>query len=285
MRKYNILILLALCSTLFSCIFLSPKGYFSKQVKNMDVEPQTDDERILVGEFKDYLSFVDSLANVWDGKDTMTMRRLYYNQREQYCRLLDVKKYKNIRRTLHDAVEHNMDEIDESIKQKLSLETCHELYTFYECYNLNRETTVNWPPKVVDGKIHTNIYREYYILENTKLFKRSATSDIGYKLVDVVIKHPLTYRQVKAIRKYYDNNPIKPKGYRDDSRNLGTNTTQKKSVNFTQPEIVTLIDATEIDWCEECNAKQYSCCPKCKTEEQKDCQCGCEDCRKYGNTR
>ena len=42
-------------------------------------------------------------------------------------------------------------------------------------------------------------------------------------------------------------------------------------------------DATEIDWCEKCESKDYSCCPKCKGGERSDCECKCEICMDLGN--
>lgn len=53
------------------------KGYFSQQVTDIG-EPQTDDERTLVGEFNDYLLLADSLSAIWDGTDTLNMRKYIY---------------------------------------------------------------------------------------------------------------------------------------------------------------------------------------------------------------
>lgn len=81
-----------LFSLLLAALFVAcknvgePAKHFSSQIESID-EPQTDDERTFVGEYNDFLVLADSLADVWDGNDTLTMRRLYYNQREQQRRV------------------------------------------------------------------------------------------------------------------------------------------------------------------------------------------------------
>jgi hypothetical protein len=52
----------------------------------------------------------------------------------------------------------------------------------------------------------------------------------------------------------------------------------KRDAITVHEEFETDWSATEIDWCEECDNKNYSCCPKCKDGEKEDCVCGCEGC-------
>ena len=76
-KSYVLVFAAIVLLTLAGCNAVSSqfKGYFSQKYEILD-EPQTDDERTLVGEYQDYIKLVDSLASVWDGTDTLTMRRL-----------------------------------------------------------------------------------------------------------------------------------------------------------------------------------------------------------------
>ena len=109
--------------------------HFSSQMESFD-EPQTDDERTFVGEYNDFLVLADSLADVWDGNDTLTMRRLYYNQREQQRRVEKMKDRPNIRHSMVEKVLGNAKKIRSEIAQKFSPELRNELYVFHEFFDI-----------------------------------------------------------------------------------------------------------------------------------------------------
>lgn len=117
-------------------------GHFTNQVASID-EPQTDDERTLVGEYKDFLLLVDSLAEVWESNDTLSIRRLYYNQREQWKRTEKAMKFQNVRHSLVENIGINMDNVRKEINQKLSPEFRSELYDFYEFFDLKKNYFTN----------------------------------------------------------------------------------------------------------------------------------------------
>lgn len=111
--------------------------HFSSQTPSID-EAQTDDERTFVGEYNDFLLMVDSIADVWNSNDTLTMRRLYYNQREQQKRIVKLKDRQNIRHSMVEKVIGNVDNIRAEISQKFSPELRNELYVFHEFFDLNK---------------------------------------------------------------------------------------------------------------------------------------------------
>ena len=109
MKKFFCSFLLGIL--LSSCTFNgSSTKHFSSQVPSID-EAQTDDERTFVGEYYDYVLMVDSLADVWNGNDTLTMRRLYYNQCDQQKRIDKMKDRQNIRHSMVEKVIGNVEKI------------------------------------------------------------------------------------------------------------------------------------------------------------------------------
>ena len=141
-----------------SCTFNgSSTKHFSSQVPSID-EAQTDDERTFVGEYNDYMLMVDSLADVWNGNDTLTLRRLYYNQRDQQKRIDKMKDHQNIRHSMVEEVIGNVEKICAEISQKFSSELRNELYVFHEFFDLSKHYYSDLDVrKVVDGKIENGI--------------------------------------------------------------------------------------------------------------------------------
>lgn len=195
-----------LFSLLLAALFVGCKNvgesarHFSSQMGNID-EPQTDDERTFVGEYNDFLVLADSLADVWDGNDTLTMRRLYYNQREQQRRVEKMKNRPNIRHSMVEKVLGNVEQVRLGIAQKFSPELRSELYTFHEFFDLNKHYYSDLDiRKVVDGKIHTNSLGEHY------LFFRKPFYDIvnGHlKTTEIIAKHPVLDKDVESIEQNY----------------------------------------------------------------------------------
>ena len=173
-------------------------GYISRFLSNVE-EPQTDDERTLVGEYNDYLAYADSLAAAWDGTDTLSMRRLYYNLREQESRINKVKKYKNIRRSLVDAIESNIDVVYSKIYEKFSPDLCNELYSFHEYFDLNGIIRTVNPKDVVDGTIYTNSYGEHYCLVNAVVYKH-INKDAFPEAIECVLKYPIKEKDINSFK-------------------------------------------------------------------------------------
>lgn len=262
--KQSYLSLIAILSLIFF-VGCNHKGHFSQQYSNI-AEPQTDDERTLVGEYNDYLALVDSLADIWDGKDTLTMRRLYYNQREQIRRIDKVKKYQNIRKSLLDEIERNIDNIEKEIIQKFSPQLCAELYDFYECFDLDKffHSSID-PRNLLDGKIYVNSYGEHFFWE------KDGSYNLRYK-TDCYYKHPLKDNEIDWFKRQIKRRLETPPSPMYDELGI----TKEMVEEFVGGD--TDWDATEIDWCEECANKDYLCCPKCNDGEKKDCICGCKGC-------
>lgn len=244
--------------------------HFSSQVPRLD-EAQTDDERTFVGEYNDYLLMVDSFADVWNSNDTLTMRRLYYNQREQQKRIDKLKDRQNIRHSMVEKVIGNVENIRAEIYQKFSPELRNELYVFHEFFDLNMHYYSDLDVrKVVDGKIYANSYGEHYLLVKKPYYE---VVDSHLDTTEIIVKQPILDKDIENFRQNYQkfmeySNPRK----------------QDKRTDIHSPEEDnTDWDAAEIDWCEKCQAKDYSCCPKCKDGERSDCECKCEICMDLGN--
>ena len=246
-------------------------GFFSNKVSNID-EPQTDDERTFVGEYNDYLLLVDSLAEVWDGTDTLTIRRLYYNQREQQRRVEKMKDRQNIRHSLVEKIIGNVNKIWSEIQQKFPPELRSELYSFYELFNFNRSDYLDYN-KVVDWLIYENSYGEHYFFIKKNYYDKDNDGSLVTK--EILVKRPLRDGDIELF--------MKAKQYYSDYRNNTYHTIVERATNKSNVSGNTDWDATEIDWCEKCEAKDYSCCPKCKGGEQSDCECKCEICIDLGN--
>lgn len=273
-------------AAIFLFVGCKPKGYFSQQFSNIE-EPQTDDERTLVGEFNDYLVLVDSLADIWNGKDTLAMRRLYYMQREQQRRVNQVREYKNIRKSLVDTIEDNMDIIISSIYDKFSQEVCAELYSFYECFDLNERHSIYsiLECEPISSVIYTNSYGEHYFLGKVILYIHIGKNAFPEK-IESIIKQPLRDNEISLFKEFCKRNDIASNNGNDYMVGDGSPTRYanyseedlKRETITVHEELETDWSATEIVWCEECDNKDYSCCPKCKDGEKEDCACGCEGC-------
>lgn len=292
MKKYQKITLFALLTSfvLIGCNLISSpfKGHFSKRYSDV-ADAQTDDERTLVGEYNDYLKLVDSLAAVWDSDDTLTMRRLYYNQRNQIDFINKAKKHQNIRHSLLEIVENNVDCIRLEISQRLSPELGYELYHFHEAFDLNESTNLaHFDFKdVVDGKIYSNSYGEHYFLRKHTIYNYKG-KNTWHEKIECVIRRPIKEKQIEEFLQKYqtyqkrynkpraesykvgDGNPMQEIELPDEA--FAYNAVKDSKTNDTD------WDATEIDWCEECANKGYSCCPKCKGGEKADCKCGCKGC-------
>ena len=160
----NVLFSLLLVALFTGCKYVGESSkHFSSQMESVD-EPQTDDERTFVEEYNDFLVLADSLADVWDGNDTLTMRRLYHNQRDQQRRVEKMKDRPNIRHSMVEKVLGNVEKIGSEIAQKFSPELCKELYVFHEFFDLNKHSYSDLNVrKVIDGKIYTNSLGEHYL--------------------------------------------------------------------------------------------------------------------------
>ena len=125
MKKYNNSLVMAIIALvlLTGCNAVSSQfeGHFSQKVVGVE-EPQTDDERTLVGEFNDYLALVDSLAEIWDGTDTLNMRRLMFEIGEQDNRIDKARRFQNVRRSMETHIKEQVNIIKEEIRQKFSKE-------------------------------------------------------------------------------------------------------------------------------------------------------------------
>lgn len=142
----------------------TPKGHFSQKVTSVD-EPQTDDERTLVGEFNDYLLLVDSLSAIWNGTDTLNMRRLMFEIEEQGDRVEKAMKFQNVRRSMCNQIDGEKDKIWEEIRQKFPKELrdeWHDFYfTLYYCHIL-WESHPNFPFR--GEKVYQNTMGEHYVI-------------------------------------------------------------------------------------------------------------------------
>ena len=290
----NVLFSLLLVALFTGCKYVGESSkHFSSQMESVD-EPQTDDERTFVEEYNDFLVLADSLADVWDGNDTLTMRRLYHNQRDQQRRVEKMKDRPNIRHSMVEKVLGNVEKIGSEIAQKFSPELCKELYVFHEFFDLNKHSYSDLNVrKVIDGKIYTNSLGEHY------LFVRKTYYDLieGHlHPSDIMTKQPILEKDIDSFKQNYQQYleyTKRNRSFTDDSYEVGdgkpmqevelpdeafaSNAVKSSKTNDTD------WDATEIDWCEKCQAKNYSCCPKCKDGERSDCECKCETCMNLGN--
>ena len=222
MKKF--LFLLFFVSMLIGCTFSdAPAKHFSSQMASID-EPQTDDERTFVGEYRDYLLFVDSLADVWDSTDTLTMRRLYYNQREQQRRVEKMQDRQNIRHSMVERVLGNVEKAQSEIAQKFSPELRSELYVFHEFFDLNKHYYSDLDVrKIVDGIVYANSYDEHF------LFVRKTFYDYleGHlHPFEVIAKQPILDKDIYSFQQNYQKylEYAKPKNQSrlsDDSYEVG----------------------------------------------------------------
>ena len=159
-------ILAVSASFLLSCNFIVPssKGHFSQKVEDIE-EPQTDDERTLLGEFHDFILLTDSLATIWDGTDTLSMRRLWYEITQQESRLDKVRKFPNIRRSVDNKTKEQVDAIMDEIREKFPKDLREEWYDFYfniyYCSNIWKMDR-NRPYR--GEKVYQNTLGEYYVM-------------------------------------------------------------------------------------------------------------------------
>ena len=161
------LITLLFIFTLVGCnLGSSFKGHFSQKVANLE-EPQTDDERTLVGEFNDYLLLTDSLAEIWNSTDTLNMRRLFVEIEEQRTRVDRARKFKNVRRSLNNQVGEQSDAVFDEIRQKFPKELREEWHSFYfkiyHCRSIwknDHHRPHKWQ------KVYQNTLGEHYVLVN-----------------------------------------------------------------------------------------------------------------------
>lgn len=160
------IILAVSASFLLSCNLVVPssKGYFSQKVVDIE-EPQTDDERTLLGEFHDLLLLTDSLATIWDGTDTLNMRRLWYEITQQESRLDKAREFQNVRRSVGNKTKEQMDAIMDEIREKFPKELRKEwndfYFNIYYCSNLWK-SDVNRPYR--GEKVYQNTLGEYYVM-------------------------------------------------------------------------------------------------------------------------
>lgn len=152
--------------TLAGCNLIgSPlKGHFSEQIVEID-EPQTDDERTLMGEFSDYLALTDSLAAIWDGTDTINLRRLMYEIGEQENRIDKARRFQNVRRSMETKIKEQVNIIKDEIKQKFPKEMREEWFDFY--FNIYHCSSIwkndyNRPSR--NEKVYQNTLGEYYVI-------------------------------------------------------------------------------------------------------------------------
>ena len=207
----KVLFSLLLVALFAGCKYVGESSkHFSSQMESVD-EPQTDDERTFVGEYNDFLVLADSLADVWDGNDTLTMRRLYYNQREQQRRVEKMKDRPNIRHSMVEKVLGNVEKIRSEIAQKFSPELRNKLYVFHELFDLNKHYYSDLDVrKVVDGKVYANTLGEHY------LFVKKPFYDVvnGHlKTTEIITKQPVLDKDIENIQQNYQKHMdcIKPK--------------------------------------------------------------------------
>jgi len=176
-----------LTSVLCGCNSVGTNGHFSSHLSDCD-EPQTDDERTFIGEYKDYLGMVDSLAMVWDGNDTITMRRLYCKQLEQSDRLDKFRKRDNIRHSMIEKVKGNLDQIRKEIDGKFTLVQRCEFEVFYECFSKGFFPSINYH-SIVDKTVRKNRYGEPYIIVKEKVFFKDENGHIESQTI--TMRYPI----------------------------------------------------------------------------------------------
>lgn len=214
MKKLLILLnSLFLIVVLFGCNSVGTNGHFSSRLSEWD-EPQTDDERNFIGEYKDYLGMVDSLAMVWDGNDTITMRRLYCKQLEQSDRLDKFRKRDNIRHSMIEKVKGNLDQIRKEIDGKFTLVQRCEFEVFYECFSKGFFPSINYH-SIVDKTVRKNIYGEPYIIVKEKVFFKDENGHIDSQII--TMRYPINEDFINRLK---DVKEVSPK------------------VNFTEPEMI-----------------------------------------------
>lgn len=155
---------------LIGCNFFSSplKGHFSQQVADND-EPQTDDERTLIGEFNEYVSLADSLAAIWDGTDTLNMRRLFFEIGEQRSRVNKAGKFQNVRHALNAKIDSQVKSISDDIDLKFPKEIREEWFNFYfEIYHCRSiwKNDHNRPGR--NEKVYQNTLGEYYVIRKDR---------------------------------------------------------------------------------------------------------------------
>lgn len=144
----------------------SLKGHFSQLVTDIG-EPQTDDERTLVGEFNDYLILADSLAAIWDGTDTLNMRRYVYEIDKQIDCIKKASKFQNVRRSINTHVNENLNSIEAEINQKFTIGLRNEMCDFHRVYYCITSSAKYelFAPKTRE-RIYKNTLGEYYVMRN-----------------------------------------------------------------------------------------------------------------------
>ena len=142
------------------------KGYFSQQVTDIG-EPQTDDERTLVGEFSDYLLLADSLSAIWDGTDTLNMRKYIYEIDKQIDCIKKASKFQNVRRSINTHVNENLNSIEAEINQKFTIGLRNEMCEFHRIYYCITSSSRYelFAPKLGE-RIYKNTLGEYYVMRN-----------------------------------------------------------------------------------------------------------------------
>ena len=205
----NTLILIVL---LCGCNSVGTNGHFSSRLSEWD-EPQTDDERTFIGEYKDYLGMVDSLAMVWDGNDTITMRRLYCKQLQQSKRLDKFRKRDNIRHSMIEKVEMNLDQIEKEIDRKFTLVQRCEFRAFHECFSKGFFPSINYR-SIVDMTIRENTYGEKYIIVKEDAYEKDESGEVVSRTI--TMRCPIDEEYLNRL-----------KGIK----------IERKNVNFTEPEI------------------------------------------------
>ena len=211
----NVLFLLIWVAMLMGCTSSGvTTKHFSSQLASVD-EPQTDDERTFIGEYNDYLVLVDSLADVWDSTDTLTMRRLYYNQREQQRRVEKLEKRPNIRHSMVEKVLANVEKVRSEIAQKFSPELRNELYVFHEFFDLNKHNYWNGK-NLVDKNVYANSFGEHYFIVKIPFHE---VIDGHLHTTEIITKQPITEKDYQLFMEY-----TKPKSQSkldDDSYEVG----------------------------------------------------------------
>ena len=151
---------------LIGCNFVnSPiKGHFSQQVADID-EPQTDDERTLIGEFNEYISLTDSLAAIWDGTDTLNMRRLFFEIGEQRSRVNKAGNFQNVRHALNAKIDSQIKSISDEFNHKFPKDIREEWYNFYfEIYHCSSIWKNDHKRPGRNEKVYQNTLGEYYVI-------------------------------------------------------------------------------------------------------------------------
>lgn len=169
-------------------------GYFTNRYSDID-EPQTDDERTLVGEYNDYLLIVDSLANAWDGTDTLMIRRLCFNQRRQRNIISWMENRQNIRHSMFEKVWNNVNKIRDEIGQKFSPVQFEEFCSFHNFFDLKHNYYDLDISKFVDGNIYKNSYGEQYLLIKAPFYD---IVDGQLQKKEIVMKRPVVEKDIES---------------------------------------------------------------------------------------